>query len=133
MLRRFGGVCCLRLQGDNLVGMDTKWLGITSKSFTNYDQSGSVSWSRAPVGAHDKVSISVIGKKEMRRLRGREFEGNLANQRHGRGRNSDSKEQMRLSSQNSPFRGSTVVCGPFTSKFATHACPPAYSPLLTTV
>lgn len=111
VLRRFGGVCCLRLQGDNLVGMDTKWLGITSRSFTNYDQSGSAFWSRAPAGTHDEVLISVIGKKETRRLRGKEFGGNLANQSHGRGRNKASNEQMRASSKNSPFRGQQWCVG----------------------
>ena len=45
--------------------------GITSKSLTNYGQSGSLSWLRAPVGTHDEILISVIGKKEMRRLCGK--------------------------------------------------------------
>jgi len=71
VIGRFEGVCYLHLQGDNLVVMDTKWLGIISKSFTNYDQSRSVSWLQAPVGTHGEISISTIGKKEMCRFRGK--------------------------------------------------------------
>ena len=112
VLRRFGGVFYLHLQGDNLVGMDTKWFGIIPKSFTNYGQSGSVSWSRAPVGTHDEILISVIGKKEMSRLRGgKKIGGNLANQSHGRGRNRASNQQMRMSSKNSPFKGQKWCVG----------------------
>jgi hypothetical protein len=48
------------------------------------------------VGTHDEILTSVIGKKEMRRLRGKKFGGNLANQSQGRGRNRASNEQMRV-------------------------------------
>jgi hypothetical protein len=111
VLRRFGRVCCLHVQGDNLVGMDTKWLGITSKSFTNYDQSGRVSWSRSPVGTHDEILISVIGKKKCVGYVEKQFGGNLAYQSHGRGRNKASNEQMRVCSKYSPFKGQQWCVG----------------------
>ena len=100
-------------------------------SFTNYDQSGRVSWLRAPVGTHDEILISVIGKKKCVGYVEKQFGGNLAYQSHGRGRNKASNEQMSV--PNTALLRVNSGVWAVHKKFATHTCPSAHSPLLTII